>query len=80
VEGDRALGQRSSRWPHDRHQRRRQRRPLPGVDYVRAWGNHQILPDGTAGLMAVTGVLDPTLTSSAFDCYHTHAATLGTES
>lgn len=53
---------------------------FPGVDFVRAWGNHQILPDGTAAFLAVTGALDPTLTTSAYDRYHTHAATLGTES
>lgn len=52
---------------------------FPGVDFVRAWGNHHILTEGTAAFIAVTGVLDPTLTSSSYDRYHTHAATSGTE-
>jgi hypothetical protein len=52
---------------------------FPGVDFIRAWGDHQILPEGTAAFVAVTGALDPTVTTSAYDRYHTHAATLGTE-
>lgn len=52
---------------------------FPGVDFVRAWGDHHILTDGTAVFLAVTGVLDPTLTSSSYDRYHTHSPTLGTE-
>lgn len=52
---------------------------FPGLDFVRAWGDHQILPEGTAAFIATTGVLDPTLTTSSYDRYHTHAATLGTE-
>lgn len=52
---------------------------FPGDDFVRAWSDHRILADGTAVFLAVTGVPDPTLTSSSYDRYHTHAATLGTD-
>jgi len=52
---------------------------FPGVDFIRAWMDHQILPEGTAAFLATTGATDATLTTGSYDRYHTHSATTGLE-